>query len=266
MRVVLYAGAHDDELFRYIDAWVSSRHADTVVVRVDRRARESLRRKWARKLRLQGAAGVITSATGVPLQRLILRRDHRLAEAAIAGLPRPATRGREIRPAVPSANGPEAVALLRRLEPEVLIQAGAGILREQVFGLPTRATLNLHHGIAPRIRGVSSLHWALFAARPEWVGATVHRVDAGIDTGAVLAYAPVAVSPGDRFPDVFARVTERGVAALIQVLDRIAAGDDWAVPAADGPGHYRSAIDGWRLLTLELRHRLRSAPPARPPA
>ncbi|MBV8232444.1 MAG: hypothetical protein JO329_20880 [Planctomycetaceae bacterium] len=43
-------------------------------------------------------------------------------------------------------------------------------------------TLNLHHGIAPSIRGMNSIYWALWEGRPEWIGSTVHFIDKGIDT------------------------------------------------------------------------------------
>ena len=54
--------------------------------------------------------------------------------------------------------------------------------------------VNVHAGITPRYRGVHGGYWALAERHPEWVGTTVHLVDPGIDTGAILAQATFDVS------------------------------------------------------------------------
>ena len=57
----------------------------------------------------------------------------------------------------------------------------------EAIGCPV---INVHPGINPRYRGAGNV-WALSEGRFELVGVTVHFVDAGIDTGAVIAYAAV---------------------------------------------------------------------------
>jgi methionyl-tRNA formyltransferase len=155
---------------------------------------------------------------------------------------------------VRTVNGPDAIHVMRTLTPDVIIQAGAGILRPRLFKLARCGTLNVHHGIAPLIRGMDSIYWGLWEKRPEWLGATVHWIDEGIDTGTVLAYAPVAAcGPGEAYPALFVRATQQGVACLVETLTRLAAGEKWAVPSAGAPGVYRSTISGWKLAALALR-------------
>src|SRR5437762_1370326 len=148
---------------------------------------------------------------------------------------------------VHTVNGADAARTLRALQPDVIIQAGAGILRQHIFTLARLATLNLHHGIAPLIRGMCSIYWALWEDRPEWLGATVHRIDAGIDTGQALAYASVTPqTPGEGYPSLFVRATQGGVARLVEVLTRLEAGEQWCLtPPAPGSA-YRSTISGWK--------------------
>lgn len=60
---------------------------------------------------------------------------------------------------------------------------------------------------------------------------SMHRIDEGIDTGAVLAYAPVApLFLGEDYPALFVRTTQQGVDRLIETLTRLAAGEQWVVP------------------------------------
>ena len=49
--------------------------------------------------------------------------------------------------------------------------------------------INTHAGLTPRHRGVHGGYWALAEGHPELVGTTVHLIDEGIDTGAVLGRA-----------------------------------------------------------------------------
>ena len=151
-------------------------------------------------------------------------------------------------------NGPDAVAALRKLHPDVVIQFNAGILQRQVFEVPRLGTLNLHPGIAPLIKGRDPIHWALWEREPAWLGATVHWIDEGIDTGPVLAYAHVEQRfAGERFPTVFARVYQLGVKRLVEVLSRLERGEIWTIDPPEGKRVYRSTISGWRLTLLELR-------------
>jgi len=49
--------------------------------------------------------------------------------------------------------------------------------------------VNIHMGISPFFRGNSCNFWALYDDYPEHVGATVHRLDRGLDSGPILFYA-----------------------------------------------------------------------------
>jgi methionyl-tRNA formyltransferase len=57
--------------------------------------------------------------------------------------------------------------------------------------------LNYHAGIAPKYRGMNGGYWALASGDVENFGTTVHLVDAGVDTGAVLRQARGTPRPGD---------------------------------------------------------------------
>ena len=38
----------------------------------------------------------------------------------------------------------------------------------------------------PHIRGLDSMYWGIYYGKQRWVGATVHYIDEGIDTGQVI--------------------------------------------------------------------------------
>lgn len=57
--------------------------------------------------------------------------------------------------------------------------------------------INYHAGINPKYRGQHPGYWALVHGDPEHAGVTIHLVDEGVDTGAVLYQARVAFTCED---------------------------------------------------------------------
>jgi methionyl-tRNA formyltransferase len=214
--------------------------------------------KGLRKFFRLGWASGLEVLTSIPLQRVLGRRDAREISRLLNELPRPDCRlDLDGVTYVPSVNGPEAVRVLRALAPDLIIQAGAGVLKEQIFAIPPRGTLNLHHGIAPLIRGMNSIYWGLWENQPSWIGSTVHLIDSGLDTGTPLAYCDVALSEGDMFPQLFVKATRGGVENLVRVIGLLADRRPVNIPPREGASAYRSTFSGWKMLWLELRRVLR---------
>jgi hypothetical protein len=85
-----------------------------------------------------------------------------------------------------SANDAKSEQFLKEIKPDIIIQAGAGILKPNTFTLASKATINLHHGISPEIRGIESTFWCMFYGIKEKIGVTCHLIDETLDTGAIV--------------------------------------------------------------------------------
>jgi folate-dependent phosphoribosylglycinamide formyltransferase PurN len=266
MRIVFLTNEKfgSSEEFRYMFANVAASFPDVHVVAVRRSQAErksflSRLQKKVRKLlwraRRFGVVHALEVLTSYPLRRVLTRRNSREAEERFRLLRRPPTKLEPEKAVyVETVNGPGTVEAISRLEPDVVIQKGAGILRRQVFEIARIGTLNLHPGIAPLIKGPYPTHWALWERRREWLGATVHYIDEGIDTGPVLTYAPVEPRyPGERAAPIYVRTIEAGVEHLVDVLCRLARGERWTIHPPRGEHVYRTTFSGWRLLLLEIR-------------
>lgn len=81
-------------------------------------------------------------------------------------------------------NSAESIAQLRQWSPDLAIFTGGEILRGPLLAVPRLGVLNSHLALLPEIRGMSSPEWSLLCGAP--LGLTIHFIDAGIDTGAVL--------------------------------------------------------------------------------
>jgi len=76
------------------------------------------------------------------------------------------------------------------LTADIIVVFGAGYIRDElVERLIERRTLNIHLGVSPYYRGSSCNFWALLDRRPDLVGATVHYLDRGLDSGDILFHA-----------------------------------------------------------------------------
>jgi folate-dependent phosphoribosylglycinamide formyltransferase PurN len=94
--------------------------------------------------------------------------------------------------AVPDLNGEACVAALRKFQTDVLILGGTPILRAHVLQTPRAGTLNVHMAWLPGIRGMNVAEWSVYTEAP--IAVTVHFVDAGVDTGAVLYRERIDIS------------------------------------------------------------------------
>lgn len=113
---------------------------------------------------------------------------------------------------------------LRRLQPELIVSAGfMKILGQEVLASYLGRIINTHPALLPRFPGAHAVRDALQAGVLE-TGATVHFVDAGIDTGSIIMQQQVMVEPDDTEALLHERikVVEREI--LVRVVRDIANG------------------------------------------
>jgi formyl transferase-like protein len=99
----------------------------------------------------------------------------------------------QVSPSIPvlhtsSPNTDEAVAFIRRNQPDIMLARCKTLLQESVFSIPSRGTFVMHPGICPEYRNAHGCFWALANGDTERVGMTLLRIDKGVDTGAVYGY------------------------------------------------------------------------------
>ncbi|MEL7369462.1 MAG: phosphoribosylglycinamide formyltransferase [Myxococcota bacterium] len=116
------------------------------------------------------------------------------------------------------------VGALRDANVELVVLAGFMRLVTPVFlnAFPDRV-INIHPALLPAFPGVQAQKQA-FEAKVRITGCTVHLVDAGMDTGPILAQAAVPVLDDDRLIDLQRRILATEHALLPRVVRAIATG------------------------------------------
>jgi hypothetical protein len=91
-------------------------------------------------------------------------------------------------------------ALAPALDADIFIVFGASYIRGPLIeALIERKAINIHMGTSPYYRGSSCNFWAMYDKRPEYVGATIHRLSSGLDSGDMLFHAFPAEVDADPF-------------------------------------------------------------------
>lgn len=93
---------------------------------------------------------------------------------------------------VPVISWEHAVDELRRLAPDVVLLCGMPIVPPQVLQAARVGVVNAHNGALPSLRGMDAVGWAVLTDQP--ITCTLHYAAPGVDTGDVIATAPVPMA------------------------------------------------------------------------
>jgi methionyl-tRNA formyltransferase len=120
---------------------------------------------------------------------------------------------------------PEAQEQLRLWAPDIIVVAAFGqILRPDVLDLPPYGCLNVHASLLPRWRGAAPINAAILHGDAQ-IGATIMRMDPGVDTGPVLSQRAMPILPDDTASSLAERLSELGAALLLETLPAYLSGD-----------------------------------------
>ena len=131
----------------------------------------------------------------------------------------------------PRLRHPDAIATILALQPGLAVLADYGqIVPAPLLDLPLGA-LNLHPSALPRFRGASPVPSTILAGDAS-TAVTLMRMDAGLDTGPVVAQSVVPLSGDEAAPALEARLAEEAASLLDASLAGWIAGSLAAVPQA----------------------------------
>jgi methionyl-tRNA formyltransferase len=161
----------------------------------------------------------------------------------------------------------ETLELLRRLQLDLLIVVAFGqILPLAALQTPRLGCVNIHASLLPRWRGAAPIQRALLEGDAH-TGITIMRMDAGLDTGPMMAQRFTAILATDTGQTLHDRLAEMGADLMASTLPGVAAGSLREQPQpADGVTYARkidkaeARID-WRRDVLAVWRQVRAFNP-----
>ncbi len=125
------------------------------------------------------------------------------------------------------------VGTLRFLEArgvEAVLVFGTNLIKSPLLDRFDGRIINLHLGLSPYYRGTATNFYPLLNDEPEYVGATIHLIDAGIDSGPIVHHARPDIVIGDGPHTIGCKAILAGLEKLRQAAKELAEGRLRAVP------------------------------------
>jgi len=128
------------------------------------------------------------------------------------------------------ARDPESLEWIRQKQPDLLIVVAYGqILPPDLLQIPPLGCINVHTSLLPRWRGAAPIQRAILEGDPE-TGVSLMKMDAGLDTGAVLSVLKTPVTEADNAQTLHDRLAEMGGDLLLKTLPDYFAGKITPIP------------------------------------
>lgn len=170
-----------------------------------------------------------------------------------------------------SMKDPEAraafVDLCRTADVDVAVVVAYGqILTQDVLDAPRLGCVNVHASLLPRWRGAAPIQRAIEAGDAE-TGVALMRMEAGLDTGPVLADRRVPIGPATTAGDLHDTLAHAGAALIVPTLTAFAAGEIAPMPQPAEGVTYAKKIDkaegriDWTRPAVEIERRIRALTP-----
>ena len=131
---------------------------------------------------------------------------------------------------VPHINHPDVVRLADELKPDQIAVFGTSLIRGEMLNKGRLGMVNLHGGLSPEYRGADCTFWALYNGEPEKIGCTLHYIDAGIDTGRLIAHVSPGILPTDTELLLFWRSVKESAGVYAELMRRLAHGENPGIP------------------------------------
>ena len=223
-----------------------------------------------------------TPQFAVPTLEALVAAGHQVT-LALTQPDRPVGRNAEVKPtpvkAAALAHGipveqPEKIrnneilrAQLESLQPDAIIVVAYGrLLPQWMLDLPRFGCLNGHGSLLPRWRGAAPIQWAVSAGDAE-TGVTTMRLDAGLDTGAMLLRRSVPITTETTAPDLFVSLATLAADLMVETLAGLEAGAILPEPQDDALATHAPILtrdDGqidWSRSAAQIHARFRGFQP-----
>ncbi len=222
-------------------------------------------------------AAVVTQPDKPQGRNLVAQSPEVKTMALKAGLP-------VLQPA--RARDPQFFSELIPFQPDLIVVAAYGqILPTSILELPKHGCLNVHTSLLPKYRGAAPIQWAMANGDAE-TGVTIMKMDAGMDTGAILTQRTTAITAEDNGVTLHDRLARLGAELLLATIPGYVTGEiqpqaqpaegvtyapkikkedgrvDWSQPArviwnrlrafTPWPGAYTAWTAGTKVHTLKL--------------
>lgn len=133
---------------------------------------------------------------------------------------------------VENINSDAAYEFTAALQPDIIIVSGTRLVKKKMIAIaPAIGILNLHTGLSPYIKGgPNCTNWCIATNQFHLIGNTIMWLDAGIDSGNIIATECTDLKPDDSLETVHIKVMEHAHDLYCRAIRHLAEGKRNNVP------------------------------------
>ena len=121
----------------------------------------------------------------------------------------------------PTLRDAAAQETIRAVGAEAMVVAAYGLILPQVvLDMPRFGCINIHASLLPRWRGAAPIQRAILAGDAE-TGVCIMQMEAGLDTGPVLASGKLAIDDDDTAATLHDKLAGLGAELIVDALDKL---------------------------------------------
>lgn len=119
---------------------------------------------------------------------------------------------------------------IRELKPDLIFSINNfQLLKEEIINIPPLGTINFHNGPLPRYAGLNVCNWAIVNGEREH-GVTWHYVDAGVDSGNIIAQAKFPIGEDETALQLIMKCIQQGLLAFKEMLPLVTSQRSGGIP------------------------------------
>lgn len=118
-------------------------------------------------------------------------------------------------------NSKEIVDWVKKLDCDVMLDYGSGILSNSFLDVLPDWKINLHGGLSPYYKGSATLLWPFYMQQPELAGATFHLLSKKIDAGDIIHHSRPVMYENDSVSDIGCRTIIQASSDIIKILNKL---------------------------------------------
>ena len=125
---------------------------------------------------------------------------------------------------------------LKHINPDVIIVVAFRMLPEEVWGLPSRGTINLHASLLPQYRGAAPINWAIINGETE-TGVTTFFINKEIDTGHIIFSERIPIKEDENAGVLHDNLMQLGSQLILKTVRAIENNSIQAIPQSNIANH-----------------------------
>ena len=122
-----------------------------------------------------------------------------------------------------SINSKRVIEIIEQLKPDLLMVSGTSLIRKPLIDMKfPKGIVNLHTGISPYVKGgPNCTNWCLANDEFHLIGNTIMWIDAGIDSGNLIATETTSFTGNENLFEIHLKVMEHAHQLYLKVIDQL---------------------------------------------